>query len=80
MKLAGKPIEFRQSLFWDVDPTTIDPKKHAHYIIERILDFGNDREIQWLMNHYPSKLIGEVVKTSRTLHAKSRALWSLLYP
>lgn len=36
-------MRFRQSLFWDVDPKTIDPKKHAQYIIERILDFGYDR-------------------------------------
>ncbi|MBI4994134.1 hypothetical protein HZC21_00610 [Candidatus Peregrinibacteria bacterium] len=36
-------ITFRQSLFWDIDPKTIDLKKHKRYIIERILDFGNDK-------------------------------------
>ena len=35
-------MRFRRSLFWDVDPKTIDEKRHATYIIERILDFGND--------------------------------------
>jgi len=33
---------FRQSLFWDVDPKTINQMVHARYIIERVLDFGNE--------------------------------------
>ena len=33
-------IPFRPTLFWDVDPATIDPDKNAKYIIERIMDFG----------------------------------------
>ncbi|GEM_PF-6176582 len=41
MKKRIKKIPFRQELFWDVDPKTIDPKRHARYIIERILDFEN---------------------------------------
>ncbi len=41
-------MKFRQSLFWDVDPKTINPKKHARYIIERILDFSHDDEVRWL--------------------------------
>ncbi len=78
---SSKPavISFRQSLFWDVNPATIDPKKHAVYIIERILDFGNEKEVRWMMHHYPKKLIAKVVKTSRVLHNKSLSLWSLIY-
>ncbi|MBI2623907.1 hypothetical protein HYW67_00215 [Candidatus Parcubacteria bacterium] len=71
-------IRFRQSLFWDVDPKTIHPKRHARYIIERILDFGNDREVRWLWQTYPRTLIAEVVQHSRVLHNQSRALWTLL--
>lgn len=72
-------IKFRQSLFWDVDPKTINPKKHAKYIIERILDFGNDKEVRWLFRNYPKSLIKEVVLKSRVLHSKSKNLWLLLY-
>lgn len=71
-------IKFRQSLFWDVDPKTIHPKKHARYIIERILDFGNDDEVTWMWHYYPRELIKNVVKKSRALHAQSRSLWKLL--
>ena len=73
-----KPIKFRQELFWDVDPETIDPKKHAEYIIERILDFGKDEEVRWAWKNYRHILIKKVVDTSRVLHAQTRALWTLI--
>ncbi len=78
MKTASK-MKFRQSLFWDVDPKTIDPKKNAVYIIERILDFGNDDEVRWMARTYSPRLIKKVVATSRVLHQKSKSLWSLIY-
>jgi len=73
------PIRFRQSLFWDVDPKTIDPKKHARYIIERVLEFGNDGEVRWLFAFYPQSLIRETMARSRgVLHGKTKALWVLV--
>lgn len=77
-KSAPKAIKFRQSLFWDVDVKTIDPKKHAVYIIERIMDFGNDREVKWMWYSYPRSLLYKVVSTSRVLHAQTRPLWKAL--
>lgn len=71
-------MEFRQTLFWDVDPKTIDPDTHARYIIERILDFGHDDEVRWMAKQYPASLIRDVVKKSRVLHAPSRVLWDAL--
>ncbi|PIR86741.1 MAG: hypothetical protein COU11_04505 [Candidatus Harrisonbacteria bacterium CG10_big_fil_rev_8_21_14_0_10_49_15] len=71
-------MEFRQELFWDVDPKTIDPKKHARYIIERILDFGNDKEVRWMRRTYKMELIRDVVERSRALHPQTKSLWRLL--
>ena len=80
MKTKTKQVmKFRPSLFWDVDPKTIDPKKHAKYIIERVLDFGNDKEVRWLSHYYPTLSIQRVVKTSRGLHNKTKSLWSLVF-
>lgn len=71
-------MRFRQSLFWDVDPKKIDPKKHARYIIERVLEFGNDKEAKWLYRAYPNKLIYDVAKKSRALHPQTKVLWKAL--
>ncbi len=65
-------MKLRQSLFWDVDPKTIDEKKHARYIIERILDFGNDIEVRWVWHQYPKSLLRSVVKNSRGMTDMSR--------
>lgn len=73
-----KVMKFRQSLFWDVNPRKINPKRHAKYIIERVLDFGDDREARWVFNFYSPRMIKSVIKKSRVLHDKSKALWSLI--
>lgn len=72
-------MEFRRSLFWDVDPKTIDPDKHARYIIERILDFGEADEVSWMFKHYPREKIKEVLHLPRSqVDRKSRSLWELV--
>lgn len=71
-------MRFRQSLFWDVDPKTINPKKHARYIIERVLDFGTDQEVRWLWHFYDKRLIKETINKSRVLMPETKSLWSLL--
>ena len=68
-------MKFRPSLFWDVDPKSINVKKNARYIIERVIDFGNDQEVRWLCRVYPMTLIRKVVKTSRSIHPVSKPLW-----
>ena len=71
-------ITFRQSLFWDVDPKTIDPEKNAVYVIERILDFGDDSEVRWMWNYYDHALIRNVVERSRILFPATRSFWGLM--
>lgn len=71
-------MRFRQTLFWDVDPKTIDPKKHAYYVIDRILHLGTDREIRWMWRTYGPVRIREVIEHRRGVDAQTRALWELL--
>lgn len=76
---SGKNVKFRQSLFWDVDPRTTDPKKHAQYIIERILDLGDEKEVRWMSHFYPHSLIRRVLRESRVVHDKSKGLWARVF-
>lgn len=81
LSISGKKamaMPQRPSLFWDVDPKTVDPKKHARYVIERIVDFGTDREARWLYQSYPRLFIRDVVRNSRVVHPLSRALWEAI--
>ena len=71
-------MKFRQSLFWDVNPDTIDAKKNAQYIIERVADLGNDEEVRWLFSFYNKSLLKKVIEKSRCLRPSTKALWTLL--
>jgi len=77
-KALVKDMPRRPSLFWDVDPKTVDPKRHARYIIERIMDFGTDKEARWMWNAYSKSLMHDVVQKSRVLHPPTKALWQAL--
>jgi uncharacterized protein DUF6922 len=72
-------FKFRPSLFWDADPNSIDPRRHARYIIERILDFGDEREVRWMAQTYSRRRIKSTIARSRVLHEKSRSLWKLVF-
>ena len=71
-------MKFRQSLFWDINPERIDIEKNAPYIIERVLEHGNDKEIKWMWDFYDPSLLKKVVAKSRSLRPKTRNLWTLL--
>ena len=71
-------MKFRQTLFWDTVPQNINIKKNAPYIIERVLDFGNDREVRWLWQTYSRQLLKKVVMNSRSLRPRTKNLWLLL--
>jgi len=71
-------MKFRQALFWDTKPGKIDANRNAKYVIERILDFGSDKEVRWLYNFYDKSLLKEVVAKSRSLRPETKNLWMLL--
>jgi hypothetical protein len=77
-KPTKEALRLRTALFWDVDPKTIDTKKHSTYIIERVLEFGRDPEVRWVWQSYQPALLKKVVKNSRVLSPKTRSLWTLL--
>jgi hypothetical protein len=71
-------MKFRPALFWDTNPKKIDTKKNAQYIIERVADFGNDKEARWVFNFYNKKLIKKIVVKSRCLRPETKSLWTLM--
>jgi len=71
-------MKFRQALFWDVNPGKIEPQKNAQYVIERVLDFGNDKEVKWLWNFYGKSALEKTVRSSRILQPRTKTLWKLI--
>jgi len=65
--------------FWDVRPENIDLKKNSSYIAERLLEFGDFREISWLLKTYGQEFLKQVVGKSRSLSLKSGNFYSLYF-
>ena len=83
-KLAEKkevsmvPERFR-SLFWDTSLGNIQIKRHARYIIERVLEFGDLDALEWLQRVYPTQMIIDVLSVSRSISEKSRNFWEIWF-
>ncbi len=71
-------MKWRPTLFWDTNPKNIDVLKHAQYVIERIADFGNDKEARWALDFYDKKTLRRVISKSRSLRPRTKTLWKLI--
>lgn len=67
-----------QPLFWDTNPNRLDLEADAFYIIERLLEWGNEDAIHWLLGQYRTEKIKEVVRLSRQLSRKTATYWSFI--
>jgi len=68
---------FDSTLFWDAE--SVDIEQHADYIIGRVLDFGDEKDLKTLREIYADeKLIG-VVKERRGLLSMTRRFWSVYF-
>ncbi len=71
------PAKFKK-YFWDCDFTTLNMKEHSFFISERILNFGNDLSLKWLLSKINKEQLTEVVERSRNLDKKTKNYWNLM--
>ena len=69
---------FLQSFFWDTDTSKLDIEKNKQYIIERILEYGDKKEVKWLFSTYKKDDIVETLKKSKRISAKSGNYYYLI--
>jgi hypothetical protein len=67
-----------RSLFWDSDSRTLNREQHRRYVIERVLELGDQPAVRALFTVYARDDIGEVVLTSRQLSRRSAEFWALV--
>ena len=64
-------------ILWDVEVNKLDIRRHKKFIIERIIKYGNEKDVKWMLETYSLKEIGEVVKKSKNIDRKSANYWAL---
>jgi hypothetical protein len=56
--------------FWDIDPDNANPKKHPRYYMNRILEVGDKKAVNWLFRMFGRD---KVKKLLPTLHLSERS-------
>ena len=64
---------------WEARLDQLDLQQDRFVIIERLLEHGGDRQIQFLLATYDRENISEVVRQSRYLHPKTVNYWCLRF-
>jgi hypothetical protein len=68
---------FLKPYFWETDFSQVQERRHRTCVIERVLEYGDDRAIRWLRESYTPAQVARVVKTSRAISPNTANLWSL---
>lgn len=66
-----------KKVFWDVETGFLDMLRHKTFVIERILEYGDEKATQWLLKKFSRKAILTVLEQSRRLSPKSRNFWNI---
>ena len=68
--------EFLKLYFWDVNFEELRVKKHAFFVIKRVLDKGNLGDIRWLVKTYGKDAIKKVVMETKDLARPTGNFWA----
>jgi hypothetical protein len=63
-------------LFWDVDAKAVDPKKHADFIIERVMERGSHEEVRATWAYYGAKKIKDSLLEAPALSPRTIAFFA----
>ena len=74
MKQVQIPQEFNR-FFWDIKPEQLDFQTHKFFILERLLEEGNNSAVHWVLDVFTSKDIEKVVCSSRRIRIKTALFW-----
>lgn len=68
---------FDPTLFWDAE--SVDIEQHADYVIARVLDFGDEKDLKKLRKIYTDEKLIRVIKERRGLLSMTRRFWSVYF-
>jgi hypothetical protein len=75
-----KPLpRFLKKYFWDVDFPKLDKKNHSQFIIERILEYGDEMAVKWMKRNFKLNEIKKVIYQSRNLSLRSANFWQFIF-
>ena len=70
--------EFLKEYFWDVKFGELDLEKWRVFILKRILEYGNDRAVAWMIKNFEKAEIKDALCNYRGYSKKSANFWALI--
>jgi hypothetical protein len=70
--------KLNKTYFWDIDPELLDENRSKRIIIERVMNFGNLREIKLILRHYGKEEVKKTVCNLNYIDPKTLNFLSLL--
>ena len=64
--------------FWDINGANFDLANNRRFVVERLLELGDDFASNWLFANYSKTEITDILKCSTRLSAKSANFWGLI--
>ena len=68
--------DFLKEYFLDVDIEKINLEKASFFVTERLLEYGDSREIRWVFKVYGKKIIKKVIMISINISPKTGNFWA----
>ncbi len=79
METTSVVPEAFEAFFWDVLLEDVDLVHHRRFIIERLLNEGNQHTLRWLFEVYTEDEIKDAVCKSRGLNHKTARFWQYYF-
>jgi len=70
--------DFLKKYFWDVEFQRLDFEKRRQFILKRILEYGNEQAVSWMLKNFKRSEIKNVLCNFRGFSQKSANFWSLI--
>jgi hypothetical protein len=69
--------KFLYCYFWDIDAQKLNPQKHPQYVIQRLLEMGDEKAVRWVRKKFSKAKIMETIRKRRGFSPRTADFWAL---
>lgn len=75
--MKALPI-YLKKYFWEIDFKQLSLTRFRRYILERLMEYGDEKSVRWLKNHFSRDEVKEALIHSRVFSTRSANFWRLI--
>ena len=64
--------------FWEVEFESLDLDTRRAYILKRILEYGDEEAVSWMLQNFDRSEIRDVLRRFRGISRKSANFWAIV--